>query len=214
MSGASKRLLSAVGTAAVLTAGVRCSSSLSAATHGSALTAGRPLTVRITVTPGDVWLYMIAAAKNGSSDALELQRVDLLRPSGPGQAIAGPARVAPFPADPEDQPHGWTPSGIFKTNPPTLLIPGGNCNVQELDPVHGYQIEPGDEVRFAFVMFSHAPGTTTIPGFRVTYTLGGTTFEQSFPTSLVVTSRDGRPLPMGYSEKPCAHLAQLLPSGA
>jgi hypothetical protein len=79
--------------------------------------------------------------------------------------------------------------------------------------VQGYQLQPGDEVRFLFVMRSQDAGTTTFPSFRVTYTQAGQTLEQSFATSLVVTSRSGHPIAMGFAEKPCAHLTQVLASG-
>lgn len=197
-----------------LSAGAACSSSEEAAARGTALAPEHSLSAGIRVTPGDAWSYMIASVKNGGADGLNLQRVDLLPATGSGQVAVGPAKVGPVPSDADAQPHGWTPSGVFKTNPPTLLIPGGNCNIQHLAPVQGYELDAGETVRFAFVMFSRSSGTTTFPGFRVTYSQGGTTFEQTFPTGLVVTSREGRPLPMGYAEKPCAYLAPLLPSGA
>jgi hypothetical protein len=202
-----------LGVMTTLAVGSACSSSDSPLAQTSAFRAGKPLTTRITVAPGDVWSYMIADAKSDSTRPVDLQQVDLATGTGPGRVSVRPAEVAPLPDDPGDQ-RGWTPSGIFKTYPPTLLIPGGNCNVQRLAAVRGYQLEPGDEIRFLFAMRSETAGTTTFADLRMIYTEAGQTHKQILPTSLVVTSRRAHPLPMGFSEKPCAHLAQVLPSGA
>jgi hypothetical protein len=208
-----RSLFIALGAVTALVAGPACSSSDSPAAQGSAFPSEKPLTARIAVAPGDAWSYMIAGAKNSSAGPVDLQHVELFPATGSGRVSVGTAQVAPLPADPDEQPHGWTPSGIFKTDPPTFLIPGGNCNIQQVAAVHGYQLQPGDEVRFLFVMRSQDAGTTTFPSFRVTYTQAGQTLEQSFATSLVVTSRSGHPIAMGFAEKPCAHLTQVLASG-
>ena len=202
-----------IGAVIALAVGSACSSKDTSFPEASAFPVSQPLTTRITVAPGDGWSYMLATVRNASAQAVLLRQVDLAPGDGADHVTVDPARVAPLPTDPDDQPHGWTPSGIFKTDPPTLLIPGGNCNVQDVFDVQDYRIEPKDQVRFLFVMHSQSAGTSMFPSFKVTYMQAGKTLQQSVPTALVVTSQGGHPLSAGYSEKPCSRLAQLLPSG-
>jgi hypothetical protein len=202
-----------LGAATVSVVALACSSpNDGGATTSPAFPTEARLTARIDVAPGDGWSYMIADVRNGN-DAVVLQSVNLLEGEGSGNVRVGPAQVAPVPKDPVQQPNGWTPGGVFKTYPPAFHIPGASCNVQLLASVHGYALAPSHEVRFLFPMRSLGPGKTIFPGFRVIYTISGHSMTQSFPTSLVVTSRSGKPLPMSHDERRCSHLSSVLPTG-
>jgi hypothetical protein len=177
---------------------------------GTALKPAAASEARLIVGPGDTWLAQIALMSNASGQDVVLHDISFL--SAGGQSTVAKVQAtyaAPRPAGAAD---GWVPGGVFKTFPPSMIVPGrDSCNVQELTRVAGFTLKPGEEARAAFKMNATSSGSELFPVEQIEYSIGENNYAQTLPVGLRVESPSGFHLEPNKAEEPCVKKSNLLP---
>ena len=157
------------------------------------------------VKPGTEWVLLFAFLKNTSGREVKLRRV-WLGGEGLGDVVeVFDVRAAPLP--PLTGPRGFTPGGIYVTDPPTIrLYRDGSCNRQKLLPIQGFAVPPNGELRIAVFLRAVVEGHYDLSTHVVEYELGGRVFRQDLPIGMRGrVSAAGRPVPLGSSQRDCLH---------
>ena len=181
--------------------------------EGHALSPNNGFTFVIKVVPGDQWSLQIAYLENISTTPLTLQSV---RAEGQGSDIVAveQAQVAVSPTSAADK-YKWVQSGEYKTFPPTERIGSRDlCNEQQLVPIQGYVLAPGQSVHIAVLLRAIGAGPFAFHHV-VDYQQGDQFFYQPIVSGVrgqVVAG--GKPFPPNPLERYCfSHGAKELPVG-
>lgn len=127
-----------------------------------------------------------------------------------GKAIGSVIRVEEMQASPNvDGVHSiW--GGIFTTDPPVAFI-GGVCHWPKLEPLRGFRLEPGGEMRVWMVIAGIEPGRFRITSHTVYYRQEGTLYRQVIPIGYAGRVEAGAdPLRPDPTERPCLDMTSTL----
>lgn len=161
------------------------------------------------VKPGTEWVLLFAFLRNVSGSPVILRGVGF-EGNGIGSVVTV-FRVEVAPLPPAVGMYGFTPGGIFVTDPPAILLKQGRCNLQRLLQIDGYSMPPGGEARLAVFMRAKAPGQFSMRAHIVKYELDGQVYEQTLPVGMRGWISDkGGMIPLEKAQRDCLDAAKPL----
>ena len=179
-------------------------------TDEDALNSGRWWRVSVRpLTAGDEFVVTHAAAQNTSSEEVVIRDVRLKGLRG-FDDVAHVRRIEVGPSGPDVPPRPAPPPRWYVTYPP-VYWQQRECLVQDVSPLQGYRVGPGE--RFALLIWIQVrgPGRFRIEAEEVEYVVGGRTLTHTIPVVLRGISEQGGDFPFEHAERKCAHLAKVLP---
>jgi hypothetical protein len=104
------------------------------------------------------------------------------------------------------------PQSVYAENPPVTDTTGG-CVSQVLRPVTGYRLRPGDSIAIWTIILAVRPGRYDISTHLITYTIDGSTYQESITQGFHGTiTRDAPVLTTaGDGSDGCRRHSHLLP---
>ena len=145
------------------------------------------------------FVSVLTTLSNESDSDLKLHKATLLEPEGLGGVIDIVAIDAVSLSEPGEQPKlslGDYPSSPLAAEDPV----SGDCAVQEVEPLRGFTIEPGEVAALAI----------RFRGQEVVYEQGGRHFKQRFPMARSGTVTEDGPLLGSKDELSCAPPGSIL----
>jgi hypothetical protein len=148
-------------------------------TTGKALIRNSVMTFNLApIRPGAQYGLLFAGLANKSRSPVVIKAVALT-----GQGVGTVIKLVEVKIAPHEPGNESTPGGTFEVYPPTgYWGRTGSCGKQVLDPVTGFRIAPGKEVRVWFRIQATKPGTFHVKGDVVLYRQNGITYRQFMPT--------------------------------
>ena len=197
--------------ASMLLASAGCQESETRA--GTALAEGNKQYYTQPIRTGQQFGLMVGFLRNVAGDPITVRAVAFGGAVGITRVLqVTDTYIAPLPRKPGAT--DFTPGGLWRTFPPAMRLPGqSRCNVQRLEPVDGFVLEPDAEARVLILFDPVRPGRFRFDSHVITYELDGQTFRQALTVGMRGTVSDSNPgVSLSDSQRACLHHTTLLPS--
>lgn len=161
--------------------------------------------------PGEGFLLLLGMIQKEEPGQVEILDLSPIRQRGFPQI----ARLVRFALGPRGNGNPPLPQGVYVTYPPTTTLVSGECAVQKLEPVEGYELEHSSapEVRALVATWieTESEGEALLDGVRVTYRSGEDELFQDIPLKITVQVAEGAPpFSLEPDERPCVGGVQIL----
>lgn len=158
---------------------------------------------------GQQWSHTFLVLVNSAASPITLRRVVPAR----GVGLGAVARVTTPMAAPSGKNAVTVPEGLYQTYPPVFqALPTASCQVQKLEPLNGFVLQPQQGIRVLTRLRGLRPGLVSYSGYEVYYQAGGQLEREYIPIGYTATVQAGvAPHPLEPWEKGCLSLTHVLP---